>query len=62
MNKQKKDILKTASGLFSKYGLKSVSIDDICSGLGISKKTFYNYFKHNCNNIKDLLMRLNFTL
>jgi len=58
MNKQKKDILKTASGLFSKYGLKSVSIDDICSGLGISKKTFYNYFKQKSDLVLEVLQSM----
>ncbi len=55
MDKLKKDILKTSSELFCKYGLKSVSIDDICSGLGISKKTFYNYFKQKSDLILEVL-------
>lgn len=31
--------------MFLKYGLRSVSVDDICSEMRISKKTFYNVFK-----------------
>ena len=58
MDKLKKDILKTASDLFCKYGLKSVSIDDICSGLGISKKTFYNYFKQKSDLILEVLQSI----
>lgn len=58
MDKQKKDILKTASDLFCKYGLKSVSIDDICSGLGISKKTFYNYFKQKSDLVLEVLQSI----
>jgi len=38
-------IVITASELFALYGLKSVSIDDICRKMGISKKTFYESFK-----------------
>ena len=30
--------------MFFKLGIRSVSIDDICHELGISKKTFYVYF------------------
>jgi AcrR family transcriptional regulator len=58
MDKLKKDILKTSSELFCKYGLKSVSIDDICSDLGISKKTFYNYFKQKSALVLDVLHSL----
>lgn len=39
-----KNILKTGAKRFLKYGLRSVSIDDICADLRISKKTFYTYF------------------
>ena len=45
MEKAKSDIISTAAELFKKYGLRSVSIDDVCKELRISKKTFYNYFK-----------------
>ena len=30
--------------LFMKYGLRSVTMDDIAAKLGISKKTIYNYY------------------
>lgn len=35
-------ILMSAFDLFLKYGIKSVSMDDICKKIGISKKTVYN--------------------
>ncbi len=54
MDKLRTDIVKTATDLFCKYGLKSVSIDDICTQLGISKKTFYLYFKQK----SDLVYRV----
>lgn len=38
------NILKTAGHLFYKFGIRSVSIDDICKELGMSKKTFYTYY------------------
>ncbi|MBO5960616.1 MAG: TetR/AcrR family transcriptional regulator [Paludibacteraceae bacterium] len=37
-------IIITASELFALYGLKSITIDDICRKMGISKKTFYESF------------------
>lgn len=37
-------IIKGASLLYSKYGIKSVIISDVASVIGISKKTIYEYF------------------
>lgn len=37
-------IKQKASDLFMQYGLRSVSMDDIANGLGISKKTIYQYY------------------
>ncbi len=38
-------ILKGAAELFMRYGIRSVSMDNIASHLGVSKKTLYQYFK-----------------
>lgn len=37
-------LLKGAEDLFLRYGLRSVSMDDIARHLGVSKKTIYQYF------------------
>jgi TetR/AcrR family transcriptional regulator, cholesterol catabolism regulator len=37
-------IRQKAHELFMQYGLRSVSMDDIANGLGISKKTIYQYY------------------
>ena len=37
-------IHKKAHELFMQYGLRSVSMDDIANGLGMSKKTIYHYY------------------
>jgi len=39
----KERILVKAHELFNKYGLRSVSMDDLASQLGMSKKTLYQY-------------------
>ncbi|MCC5920315.1 MAG: TetR/AcrR family transcriptional regulator [Cyclobacteriaceae bacterium] len=41
---QKEQILEVASNLFLRYGIRSVTMDDICRELGMSKKTLYQYF------------------
>jgi len=39
------EIIKKVSELYMKYGIKSVTMDDLARELGISKKTLYQYFK-----------------
>lgn len=41
---QRENIVVTARTRFKEYGIRSVSVDDICKELGMSKKTFYQYF------------------
>lgn len=41
----KEKIIEGAGSLFLKYGIRSVSMDDIANNLAISKKTLYQYFK-----------------
>jgi len=55
MEKIKSDIINTAADLFKKYSLRSVSIDDVCKELHISKKTFYNYFKQKEQLIEEVM-------
>ena len=43
MNKEFGKILEKVSALYRKYGIKSVTMDDVAHELGISKKTLYQY-------------------
>ena len=45
MTELKEKIIRQAKQMFGDYGLKRVSIDNICNELHISKKTFYTVFK-----------------
>ena len=54
-NDQKQHIIKTAGEMFFRLGIRSVSIDDICRELGMSKKTFYVYFESKDELIVNLL-------
>lgn len=47
-------ILDSAFNLFMKYGIKSVSMDDLARKLGISKKTIYGFV----DNKKDLIEKV----
>ena len=52
---QRCNIIKTAGELFFRLGIRSVSIDDICRELGMSKKTFYVYFASKDELIEQML-------
>ncbi len=48
-------ILKKAGEMFMQYGLRNVSMDDICRELGISKKTLYKYVDNKADLIEQLM-------
>ncbi|MEL6717224.1 MAG: TetR/AcrR family transcriptional regulator [Bacteroidota bacterium] len=50
----KHKIIEESSELFMLYGIRSVSMDDVASKLGISKKTIYQYF----DNKDDLVQQV----
>jgi len=43
MNEELKNILQKVRELYMKYGIKSITMDDVARELGISKKTLYQY-------------------
>jgi len=53
-NDIKAAILRKAESLFMRFGLKSISMDDVTRELGISKKTLYQYFESK----EALVMRI----
>ncbi|MCQ2343086.1 MAG: TetR/AcrR family transcriptional regulator [Paludibacteraceae bacterium] len=53
---QRENIIKAASEKMRLLGIRSVSIDDLCHDLGISKKTFYVYFETK-DALVDALLR-----
>jgi len=44
ISKKKRQIVSTATDLFTKHGLKRVTVEEICQRAGASKMTFYKYF------------------
>lgn len=47
-------ILKIALGLFFKYGIKHITMDDIAKELGMSKKTIYQFYKEKDDLVNQL--------
>ncbi|MCH8555365.1 MAG: TetR/AcrR family transcriptional regulator [Schleiferiaceae bacterium] len=46
MDEQELQILECSLNMYFKFGIKSVTMDDVAKELGISKKTIYKYFEN----------------
>jgi TetR/AcrR family transcriptional regulator, cholesterol catabolism regulator len=55
MNEELKNILQKVRLLFAKYGIKSVTMDDVARELGISKKTLYHYVENKIDLLNKVL-------
>ncbi|MBQ8099983.1 MAG: TetR/AcrR family transcriptional regulator [Paludibacteraceae bacterium] len=55
----KQQIITTALEQFKQYGIKSVSVDDLSRLLGMSKKTFYQYFPGKDELVAAVLESMN---
>ena len=52
---QKQKIFCQAEELFLKYGVKSVTMDDLARHLGVSKKTLYQHFENKSDLVEKTL-------
>ena len=59
MESQKQEIIDVALAKFKEYGIRSVTVDEICREIGMSKKTFYNYFPAKDDLITAVLDNMN---
>lgn len=50
-----RDILARSKRLFLRYGIRSVTMDDISKEMGISKKTLYQYVDNKADLIRRIL-------
>ena len=55
MDPKFQNIIEGALQLYSKYGIKSVTMDDIAKELGISKKTLYLYVKDKEDLVRQVM-------
>ncbi len=53
-NLKKEQILRTGQDLFRRFGIRRVTVGDICQEAGVSKMTFYKHF----SNKVDLAVRI----
>ncbi len=55
MNDEIKNILNKVRNLYRKYGIKSVTMDDVSRELGISKKTLYQYVQDKDDLVQQVI-------
>jgi len=55
MDKEMQNILERVGALYSKYGIKSVTMDDVARELGMSKKTLYQYVENKNDLVEKVL-------
>lgn len=55
MDEKKLEILERASAVYLKFGIKSVTMDDLARELSISKKTIYKYFNDKNDLVKSII-------
>jgi len=57
-NEKYQQIFKTAKELFFRYGIRRVSIEEICRTAQVSKMTFYKFFKNKIDLVLVILKQL----
>ena len=57
-SKKHQQIIDTARDLFWHHGVRRVSVEEICQTAGVSKMTFYKYFKNKIDLILFILEKL----
>jgi len=57
-SKKFRDILSYSKDLFWKFGLKRVTVEEICKVAGVSKMTFYKYFSNKTDLALEILRRM----
>lgn len=55
MQEYNEEYIVRITSLFKKYGIKSVTMDDVSRELGISKKTLYTYFNDKTDLVEQVL-------
>lgn len=55
VEEKKIEIMEKATEVFMRYGIKSVTMDDLAKSLGVSKKTIYKYFSDKNDLVKHIV-------
>ena len=53
-SKKREQIVRTAESLFSRFGAKRVTVEEVCREAGVSKMTFYKYFPNKIELVRSI--------
>lgn len=62
METQEQDIILRTLDLFMRYGVRSITMDDVAREMGISKKTIYRYFDTKADLVQKCVMTVHSTI
>ncbi|OHD69404.1 MAG: hypothetical protein A2W19_05720 [Spirochaetes bacterium RBG_16_49_21] len=57
-NKKYRQLIDTAKGLFFKHGVRRITIEEICEKAGVSKVTFYKFFRNKDEIARKVLQEI----
>ncbi|MBN1951346.1 MAG: TetR/AcrR family transcriptional regulator [Bacteroidales bacterium] len=57
-NEKYEAILQTAHDLFWKFGIRRVTVEEVCKEAGVSKMTFYRYFSNKNDLAKEVIEKM----
>ncbi|MBZ0243218.1 MAG: TetR/AcrR family transcriptional regulator, partial [Bacteroidales bacterium] len=55
MDSKEKEIIARAAEIFSRYGIKSITMDELARQMSVSKKTLYQYFTDKNELVEKVL-------
>jgi AcrR family transcriptional regulator len=58
MEQQEQQIIEGALAMYLRFGIKSVTMDDVASELGMSKKTIYRFFENKAELVDRVVKHL----
>ena len=58
VSKKQRSLIEAGYNLFMKFGIKKVTIDDVCAEAKVSKMTFYKYFDNKNHLIRTMLSEM----
>jgi AcrR family transcriptional regulator len=57
-NARKRQIIDSGKTLFSKFGYRKVTIEEICRAAGVSKMTYYRFFENKIDLVRFILTEM----
>lgn len=53
-SKKQRQLIETATDLFMRFGVKRITVEEICRTAGVSKMTFYKYYPNKMALVKSI--------